>query len=489
MTDSEADCRGSYMSVKRIGLLSCLAIIILAWPMLSSAEDDDTAQQMAQKVAELFQAKEYDEAITILQQILKIKPDDETVLYNIACAYALLKKPEEAVAYLQKSLEAGFANFELIESDPDLQCIKTCDGYKKIIQSRDLYRKKAADRKLSELKKQYGESYTYEIDDKRKLIYASDASEGLLDKIQDFLNKFSDAERQYLFKNKPPYYITILVPNLRDFVKLVPDPRIGGFYAHQTRTLICRDTSITLRHEFTHALHFADILARRQAHPIWITEGLSTCFEDSELRYGNVVPKYNGRIDQMKELIKNGKSIPWQTLSKMSQREFMTKALDCYAEVRAIFYWLDKTNGLKTFYYTYLSDLYANKDNYSGIATLEKIYGKKIERIEDEWKRWIAKTPATEILEDEKGTYLGIAVNPSVAGMIITVIGVGSPAEQAGLKVKDVILKIGADKVDAYEKFLNAVRKRSPGDIATFYILRDNAEKQIKVKFGKHKQP
>jgi hypothetical protein len=489
LAGGEADYRDSSMPIKRIGLLSCLVIIILAWPMLSSAEDADPAQQMAQQVIELFQAKKYAEVIVVLQEILKARPDDETALYNITCAYALLKKPDEAVAYLQKSVEAGLVDFELIESDPDLQSIRNCEGYKKIIQSKELYRKRAADRKLAGLKQQFGESYTYEIDDKRKLIYASDASEGLLDKIQDFLNKFSDAERYYLFKNKPSYYIIILVPNLKDFVKLVPDPRIGGFYAHQLRALICRDTGYTLRHEFTHALHLADISARRQSHPIWITEGLSTCFEDSELFYGNVVPKYNGRIDQMKELINTGKSIPWQTLAKMDQKAFMEKPQECYAEVRAIFYWLDKTNGLKTFYYTYLSDLSANINNYSGIATLERIYGKKIERIEDEWKRWVAKTPAIEILDNKNGAYLGIGVDPSVAGMIITFIEPGSPAEQAGLKVKDVILKIGSAKIDAYEKFLNAIRERSPGTISTFYVLRDNAEKQIKVKFGKRKQP
>ena len=475
------------MTIKRIGLLAFLVIIILMWSMPSWADDDAAIQQLAQQAAELFQAKKYAEAIPVLQELLKIKPDDEVALYNIACGYALLKKPEEAMAYLQKSVEAGFADFELIQSDPDLQCIRNLDSYKKIIQSKELYQKKSADKKLSELKKQYGESYTYEIDDKRKLIYASDASEGLLDKIQDFLNKFADAERHYLFINKPSYYITILVPNLKDFVKMVPNPHIGGFYAHQIKTLICRDTSYTLRHEFTHALHFADISARRQTHPIWIVEGLATCFEESELVNGNAVPKYNMRIDQMKQFIKNGQSIPWQDLAKMDHKTFMEKANECYAEARAIFYWLHKTDRLKTFYYTYLNNLYANKDNYSGIPTMQNIFGKKVELIEEDWKRWIAKTPAAEVLDDTKGTYLGVSINPSVAGMIITNVEAGSPADQAGLKVNDVILKIGAEKTDTYEKFQNAIRERSPGDSATFCILRDGAEKQIKVKLGKHK--
>ncbi|MFH1228070.1 MAG: PDZ domain-containing protein [Planctomycetota bacterium] len=478
------------MAIKRIWLPVFLAVIIMASSMAPVfAEDDepDQTQQLAQKAAELLQAKKYDEAIAVYLQLLKIKPDDELSLYNLACAYALAKKPEDAAACLLKSVEAGLADFELIQSDPDLQSIRTHDTYKKIISAKETYQKKGAERKIAELKKQYGPGYSYEVDDKRKLIWASDASEGLMNKIQDFINKFADAERHYLFCNKPSYYITILVPNLKDFQKLVPDPRIGGYYAHHLKTLICRDTSYTLRHEFTHALHFADISARKQVHPIWITEGLSTCFEESELGYAKIVPKYNARIDQMKEFIKNGKAIPWDVLSKMNQKTFMEHAVECYAEARAIFYWLDKTDGLRNFYYMYLSDLYANKDNFSGIYTLEKIYGKKIERIEDDWKRWIEKTPATEILEDKNGTYLGVNIEPSVAGMIITVVGAGSPAEKAGLKAKDVILKIGPEKIDGVEDYVNAIRKRNPGDTVTFYIFRDNAEKQIKVKLGKRK--
>lgn len=477
------------MSIRRIQLLLFLTIVIMACPpRYSGAEDEEAAQQLALKAIELLQAKKYDEAIAVYLEILKVKPNDEQSLYNIACAYALARKPDDAAACLLKAVEAGFTDFELIQSDPDLQSVRNNETYRKIIQSKDIYQKKAAERKVADLKKIYGPGYSYEIDDKRKLIYASDASEGLMNKIQDFLNKFADAERYYLFKNKPSYYITILVPNLKDFVKLVPDPRIGGFYAHQIKTLICRDTSYTLRHEFTHALHFADISARKQAHPIWITEGLSTCFEESELGYSNIIPKYNERINQMKEFIKNNKVIPWASLAKMDQRAFMARAAECYAEVRAIFYWLDKTDGLKNFYFTYLADMYNNsKDNYSGIPTLERIYGKKIERIQEEWERWITKTPAPEILEDKDGTYLGVGIEPSVAGMIITVVVAGSPADQAGLKNKDVILKIGAEKIDAVEEYINAIRKRKPGDTATFTVLRDNAEKQIKVKFGKRK--
>jgi len=484
------------MITKRIILVAFLISLVLAFGIDSLAQDAPSQlPQLRQEALNLLQAQKYEEAISAYQQILKTAPDDEIALYNIACAYSLWKKPDEAVEYLQKAVEAGFADFEHIESDPDLKNIKYHNGYKKIIQSKEEIQKKAAGKKIESLKKQYGKSYTYEIDEKRKLIYASDASEKLLDKIQEFLNKFADAERTYIFKNKPTYYITILVPSRADFTKMVPNPRIGGFYSHDNKTLICRDTGQTLRHEFTHALHFADISARKQVHPIWITEGLATCFEDSEIVYSSLVPKYNERIDQTKSLITSTSKnyIPWQTLMKMEQKSFMAKAGECYAESRAICYWLAKTGKLKSFYDNYVYDLSANSTKGGielyvssfGIKTLEKIFGKKIEEIEEEWKKWIATTQPTNVLDNQKGTFVGLGVEASVAGMIITKVEAGSPAAEAGLKAKDVILKIGSDKTTTYDEFANAIRKRSPGEIVTFYILREDKEQQIKVKLGK----
>jgi hypothetical protein len=40
----------------------------------------------------------------------------------------------------------------------------------------------------------------------------------------------------------------------------------------------------TIAHEFTHALHFADMEALGQTHPIWEREGLGSLYEEPDPR-------------------------------------------------------------------------------------------------------------------------------------------------------------------------------------------------------------
>ena len=56
----------------------------------------------------------------------------------------------------------------MIQADPDLKSLRNIEGFTDIIRAKDFYLKKAAERKVEELKKTYGKGYSYEIDEKRK---------------------------------------------------------------------------------------------------------------------------------------------------------------------------------------------------------------------------------------------------------------------------------------------------------------------------------
>jgi len=60
----------------------------------------------------------------------------------------------------------------------------------------------------------------------------------------------------------------------------------------------------------------------------------------------------------------------------------------------------------------------------------------------------------------------------------------GTPAEKAGLKKGDVILKVGAKAVTDAEDTVKAVRQTKPGDKLEFRISRDGKEQDITVKVG-----
>jgi tetratricopeptide (TPR) repeat protein len=78
--------------------------------------------------------EEYYKALTIFFDVLKYTPDDAETHYNIACMYARLKRVDESIEWLQKAIDRGYANWENIKKDSDLDNIRESSAYKKLIQ-------------------------------------------------------------------------------------------------------------------------------------------------------------------------------------------------------------------------------------------------------------------------------------------------------------------------------------------------------------------
>ncbi len=88
-------------------------------------------------LAKLYIIKaEYDRAMSLYQKMLDLLPDHAGVYYNIACIYAKQNRPEEAVAWLEKSIEKGFDDWEHLKADGDLDNIRGSSTYKDFIRSR-----------------------------------------------------------------------------------------------------------------------------------------------------------------------------------------------------------------------------------------------------------------------------------------------------------------------------------------------------------------
>jgi uncharacterized protein (TIGR03067 family) len=60
----------------------------------------------------------------------------------------------------------------------------------------------------------------------------------------------------------------------------------------------------------------------------------------------------------------------------------------------------------------------------------------------------------------------------------------GSPAEKAGFKKDDVILKVGGDAAGTLQETVNLVRQIKPGSDAVIRVRRGNTEQDIKLKVG-----
>jgi serine protease Do len=109
---------------------------------------------------------------------------------------------------------------------------------------------------------------------------------------------------------------------------------------------------------------------------------------------------------------------------------------------------------------------------------------------------------ASKIMNDliSKGyvtrAWLGIAMKPvdeNIAerynlerpkGILVEQVVDDSPAQKAGLKVLDVILKVDGKEVDQSNEVQNYIALKNPGEVVTLSILRDGAKISVPVKLG-----
>lgn len=74
-------------------------------------------------------------ALAYVKRALAIDSDDPMLLYNIACVYAEIGKPEDAMTSLERAVDAGFGHKEWIEHDPDLETIRAMPRFRKILET------------------------------------------------------------------------------------------------------------------------------------------------------------------------------------------------------------------------------------------------------------------------------------------------------------------------------------------------------------------
>ena len=96
--------------------------------------DDSRAIYLGADV--LIRLGEKQKAMEYVKRLAATERDEPYLLYGVACLYSLIGKPDEAVFYLTKSVEGGFAHRQYLEKDSDFDPIREHPGYKRLI--RDL---------------------------------------------------------------------------------------------------------------------------------------------------------------------------------------------------------------------------------------------------------------------------------------------------------------------------------------------------------------
>ena len=71
----------------------------------------------------------YKEGLKIDERLVKLKPDDPLVHYNLACSYSLLKMANLCLEALEKAIHLGYHDPIFMEKDPDLEFIRKDPRY------------------------------------------------------------------------------------------------------------------------------------------------------------------------------------------------------------------------------------------------------------------------------------------------------------------------------------------------------------------------
>lgn len=66
-------------------------------------------------------------------KLVRLRPLDETVHYNLACDYALLRDSDRALAALEKAIVLGYRDFRYMENDRDLVFLRADSRFRGLL--------------------------------------------------------------------------------------------------------------------------------------------------------------------------------------------------------------------------------------------------------------------------------------------------------------------------------------------------------------------
>ncbi len=74
-----------------------------------------------------------EDGLAVDRQLVAVRPGDPTAHYNLACRYALLQQPDQALVSLRRAIELGYRDFGFMEEDRDLDSIRKDPRFRALV--------------------------------------------------------------------------------------------------------------------------------------------------------------------------------------------------------------------------------------------------------------------------------------------------------------------------------------------------------------------
>jgi tetratricopeptide (TPR) repeat protein len=73
------------------------------------------------------------DGLDIDKKLIQLRPNDALAHYNLACSYALLKKPDHALRTLRRAVELGYRDFRYMREDRDLEAVRHDPRFRQLL--------------------------------------------------------------------------------------------------------------------------------------------------------------------------------------------------------------------------------------------------------------------------------------------------------------------------------------------------------------------
>jgi hypothetical protein len=105
------------------------------WPAPSDAELAlwRKADEIDKAVIEAYRRNDYEEALKLLEQLIKLEPESVYASYNLACLYSLKGDTDKALHMLETAIEGGFTELSFARHDPDLAALHGFERFKILV--------------------------------------------------------------------------------------------------------------------------------------------------------------------------------------------------------------------------------------------------------------------------------------------------------------------------------------------------------------------
>jgi hypothetical protein len=458
----------------------CLVAVLTAQSLATTASGDRplTPDELERTIFAAFDAGDHARAATLIEQYLEHWPNDPTMLYNLACAYAQSGRVERATSALFQAVQHGFRDFGHLKRDPDLEPIRHTEIYRALLEAEQRVAGDRAEELIRAWKEQFDEAdYRFEIDEEHRLAFATALDETAHNEMREMLQRQADVLIETLFEAPPDYYVLIAVPTPGDARRLFGGgANIGGRYEHAAHRLVSRDIGGSLRHEFVHAMHYGHMerLGIRTPHALWVQEGLATLFEDYRFNAdGGITFLPNDRHGVIQRRLKHASVMRWRQFFDLSAERFMARASWSYPMTRSIFEFLADRKLLSAWYRSYVETA---PEDPSGATAFERTFDKPLESVEQEWREWLRDRPDIDREIEAGDAALGILSRPNAAtdGVVVDEVLAGSSAARGRLRPGDVIVSIDDTPTRSFSELRAVVAGKQVGDRVDVRVRRND---------------